>query len=403
LGENVFEIFAAIWERLTKEIVQSSPLDLLVKVVAALILATLVYFSQKLARKFLAWIMKIFPRWWDCCRRLARAQEAVKDRGPGLWLTIKPEPPTAVSKLPNLGKLILTVANLKGGVGKTTLTANLAAYFANPSNDPNRQSRRVLVVDLDFQGSCSSLLFAGTPWQPNEEQLSQASQLISGSLTLQGQVGQHVNRVNRARGISAFYDLARVENSEMVRWLIGDETSDIRYRLADVLLSDAVLNNFDIVLIDAPPRLTTASIQALCASTHVLIPTILDTLSADAVGYFGSQLKAHEALWPHLKVMGIVGTLTNRAQRTEEEPILRLAGDRLRAALEGTTGRLRHLESNNTRFEFPYECSIRRSTPIARAANQGVPYVSIGNNNAGRAVRAMFNNFGKEVERRWPL
>ena len=136
---------------------------------------------------------------------------------------------------------------------------------------------------------------------------------------------------------------------------------------------------------------------------RLVIPSILDPLSADAVGYFGRQLKAHEALWPHLKVMGIVGTLTNKAQRAEEEPLLRRAGDRLRAALEGTSGRLRYVEGQNTRFEFPYECSIRRSTPMARAANQGVPYVSIGNNNAGRAVRAMFDSFGKEVERRWPL
>ncbi len=189
----------------------------------------------------------------------------------------------------------------------------------------------------------------------------------------------------------------------MVRWLIGDESADIRYRLAHLLLSDAVLRNFDVILIDAPPRLTTTSVQALCTSTHVLIPTILDPLSADAVGYFGRQLKAHEVLWPQLRVMGIIGTLTNIRQRAEEEPALEGAGDRLRAALEGTRGRLRHLEARNTKFEFPYECSIRKSAPVARAANLGVPYVSIGENDAGRVVRGMFDRFGQEVERRWHL
>jgi cellulose biosynthesis protein BcsQ len=399
----VLEIFTAIWERLAKEIVQSNPLDLVIKVVAALILAALVYFGQKLARKFLAWTMRILPSWWACSRKVARAQRAVDERGPGLWLTIKRQPPSAIDRLRTLDKLILTIANLKGGVGKTTLTANLAAFFANPFNDQSRPSRRVLVIDLDFQGSCSSLLFADTQWQPNDQQLSEASALISGLFNPIGQLGQRVEGINGARGIPAFYDLARIENREMVRWLIGDESMDIRYRLAEVLLSDAVLHSFDVILIDAPPRLTTASVQALCASTHVLIPTVLDPLSADAVGYFGRQLKAHDVLWPHLKVMGVIGTLTNSHQSAEEKPVLRGAADQLRAALEGTIGRLRHVASRNTTFEFPYECSIRKSTPVARAAIRGVPYVSIGSNNAGRVVRAMFDKFGQEVDRRWHL
>jgi cellulose biosynthesis protein BcsQ len=402
----VLEMLAALWERLTKELAQSSPLDLLIKVIAAVMLAAFVYVGQKLVRRCGSWVSTAFPAWWDGIKKIARARAAVDECGPGLWLTIKHNPhrPSTIETLWSLSKLILTIANLKGGVGKSTLTANLAAFFANPFNDNGRPSRRVLVIDLDFQGSCSSMLFAGTAWRPAESQLSHASELISGSLRSQGQVGQPVSNVYGARGISAFYDLARMENREMVRWLIGDEKTDIRYRLAYQLLSDTVLNNFDVILIDAPPRLTTASVQALCASTHVLIPTVLDPLSADdPVGYFGRQLKAHEELWPQLKVMGIIGTLTNSHQRAQEEPVLKAAGDRLRSALEGTNGRLRYMESAGTRFEFPYERSIRKSTPMARAASFGVPYVSIGDNNTGRLVREMFDNFGKEVERRWHL
>jgi hypothetical protein len=101
--------------------------------------------------------------------------------------------------------------------------------------------------------------------------------------------------------------------------------------------------------------------------------------------------------------MGVIGTLTNIHRRAQEEPVLKAAGDRLRTALEGTNGRLRYIESGGTRFEFPYERSMRKCTPMARAASLGVPYVSIGDNNTGRLVREMFDNFGEEVERRWHL
>ena len=132
--------------------------------------------------------------------------------------------------------------------------------------------------------------------------------------------------VPNALGISAFYDLARTENRVMIEWIIGDAVRDVRYRLAELLHHDEVRNAFDIVLIDAPPRLTTACIQALCASTHVLIPTGADDLAADAVGYFGNQLKAHEDLWPHLKIAGIVGTM---GRTMNHGYALKTAGDAL--------------------------------------------------------------------------
>lgn len=405
-GEIVFEVLASLLERLSKELAQSSPLELLIKIVAGIMATALAYIAQKVLRRAGSWIIATLPFWLESIKKIARARSAVDENGPGLWLTIKhnPHPRDTINILSKLSKLILTVANLKGGVGKSTLTANLAAFFANPFNDGSRPKRRVLIVDLDFQGSCSSMLFTNTQWRPGEEQLSHASELISGTLTLNGQIGQPVTDIEGARGISAFYDLARIENREMLHWLIGDEQTDIRYRLANILLSDAVLNNFDVIIIDAPPRLTTASIQALCASTHVLIPTVLDPLSAiDPVGYFGRQLRVHEELWPQLKVMGIVGTLTDSRQRGEEESTLKEAGDRLRVALEGTKGCLRYVESAGTNFEFAYERSIRKCAPMARLARFGVPYVSAGDNKNGKVIRSIFDNVGKEVERRWHL
>jgi cellulose biosynthesis protein BcsQ len=394
-----------VWEELWKKFVESDPITKIISgAVGFIVLSLAGWLATYCWRKLRPWLVS----GWGCCRKLAIARNAVEEGGPGLWLSIQhsPQPPPVVRRLQNLGKLILTIANLKGGVGKTTLAANLAAYFANPFDDADRPTRRVLVIDLDFQGSCSSMLFARTAWRPQPNQLSHASELISGSLNSGNRtlIGQPVTDLRDARGISSFYDVARVENREMVRWLIGDEGEDIRYRLAHLLLSDGTLSHFDVVLIDAPPRLTTSSIQALCASTHVLMPVVADPLSADdPVGYFGRELMAHEELWPHLRILGVVATITDRRQRGEEEPALNGAGDRLKAALEGSKADLRHVLNRGERFQFPYECSMRRSTPLARAASDGIAYTSLGDTVQGRAIRSMFDTVGQEVERRWRL
>jgi chromosome partitioning protein len=393
-----------VWEELWRKFVDADPIT---KIISSAIGFMVLYLAAWLASTFWRSLKPWITGWWACCLKLNRARRAVAENGEGLWLETKskPHPPTVVEGLKNLNSLILTVANLKGGVGKTTLTANLAAYFANPF-DEGRAHHRVLVIDLDFQGSCSSMLLADTDWRPAEGLLSHASELISGSIGAnhRGQLGQPVTDVRGARGISAFYDLARIENREMVRWLIGDERADIRYRLTHLLLSDLVRRSFDVILIDAPPRLTTASVQALCASTHVLIPSMADALGGeDPVGFFGLQLRTHEELWPHLKVMGSVGTITDKKARATEEPALNSAGDRLKAALDGSNKSLPHMLRRGETLQFPYECSMRRSAPLARAASQGIAYVKLGDNIRGRAVRTMFDSIGREVERRWRL
>src|SRR5262245_17033074 len=92
VGENVLEVFAAIWERLTKEIAQSSPLDLLVKLAAAVIVTAFIYFCQKCVRKLGSWLSATFPSWYECIKKIARVRTAVDEHGPGVWLAIKHNP-----------------------------------------------------------------------------------------------------------------------------------------------------------------------------------------------------------------------------------------------------------------------------------------------------------------------
>jgi chromosome partitioning protein len=178
------------------------------------------------------------------------------------------------------------VANNKGGVGKTTLTAYLAAYFRS-------KGKRVLAVDLDHQGSLTGwLLSAGGITIPDgqDHRLALANTVLASEL-LEKWPAEVLNDGPLAgtQLITADYTLTQHETKLMLRWLRRLGQPDIRYNLARVLMSDHVQSQkkgFDIVLIDAPPRLTTGAMNALAACTHLLVPTKLDMLSAETVRSF---------------------------------------------------------------------------------------------------------------------
>jgi chromosome partitioning protein len=335
---------------------------------------------------------------WAAQGRINRALAAVAPESDGIWLS---RPGLGLGERSDLdlrmraGPRVLVCATLKGGVGKTTTAVNLAAALARRA--ANRPGKPVLLVDLDFQGSASAMAFVGDEWKPRSGHESRASTAIGGVVSGQWliQARQPANGVQNLHALSAFYDLARTENSLQLRWLLEAERRDIRYFLANLLFSEEVRSQYELVVLDAPPRLTTAFIQALCAGTHLLIPTILDDLSADAVKNFGEQLVLHERLWPNLRILGVLGTMTGRTDDGRdvskdgyETTILRTTTDKLKDELNKAKGPLKAVE------ELPYKFSIPQRAPLARATGQGIPYPRVGQ------VQLMFDRLAEEIEQR---
>jgi chromosome partitioning protein len=295
---------------------------------------------------------------WLFIRSRRRALEAVRRdgvcEGKGVWLTTPVEPPLDYWR-GVINSKTLAIANLKGGVGKTTLVANVGAYFAKD------WQKRVLLIDLDFQGSLSSMAFPGKDWLPARHQSSPATRLISGDVEPADfhLFAQKVDLSTDEKGpgrldvITAYYDLAQADNRIMVEWLLQCShntpenlhhtliellkgkplsTPDVRYTLAKVLHSKIVQQSFDLIIIDCPPRLTTSEIQAFCASSHMLIPTIFDRASAEAVVSLCEQVETlkHAGICPYLEYIGVVGTMWQRAGRVAQTDAITFVKDALR-------------------------------------------------------------------------
>ena len=170
----------------------------------------------------------------------------------------------------------IALANLKGGVGKTTLTLNLGVSLAE-------RGKKVLLVDLDFQGTLSNLAlpremvndYRGKGW--TTEALLQANgQAAVDSLHFA------VQDAPNCRAMIARERLELVEFERQSQFFVNPD-HEARFLLQKAFHVPEILQQFDYVLFDCPPRMSTACINALTCSDHVLIPSTLSQLDIEAV------------------------------------------------------------------------------------------------------------------------
>lgn len=183
---------------------------------------------------------------------------------------------------------IYTIANQKGGVGKTTTTVNLAAFIA-------ARKAKVLVVDADPQSNASSSLGI----KPDEGVLSLYDALIN-----KVPMSEIIRPTSRQRLfiVPAAPELAAAE-IELVQMLA-------RETLLQKVLKP-ILPDYDFVLIDTPPSLGLLTINALTASTHgVIIPVQCEYLPLEGLGQLVHTINlVQENLNPALQVAGVVMTM----------------------------------------------------------------------------------------------
>ncbi|MFN3746244.1 MAG: ParA family protein [Hyphomicrobiaceae bacterium] len=166
----------------------------------------------------------------------------------------------------------------------------------------------------------------------------------------------------------------------VIRWLLQEgDREDVRYRLAKILLQPQIQQRFDVILIDVPPRLTTGTINALCTSTHVLVPAIFNPIGAEPVPNFvGNTIGLMHELNPTIKFVGVVETMAPpQGQGQEAREAGRLI---IQEALDKSFPSISILKT-----------FVPRRVPISEG---GIAYLE------DKDARAIFDELGDEISQR---
>lgn len=184
-----------------------------------------------------------------------------------------------------MGKVV-SLANQKGGVGKTTTAINLGASLA-------AAERKVLLIDLDPQANATSGMGL-----PKTEDRS-IYQVLIGEL--------HLRDILRDTELETFkiapssIDLVAAEVD-----LADDEERAFRLRKA----LDGVRDAFDYVLIDSPPSLGLLTVNGLSAADSVLVPLQAEYFALEGVSQLmGTIERVQQSLNPGLAIEGIALTM----------------------------------------------------------------------------------------------
>lgn len=213
--------------------------------------------------------------------------------------------------------IVLSSINLKGGVGKTTIAVNYAAYCGN-------KGRRVLVCDLDPQANASFGMIGVEGWEQHVATKGTIADLLGAR--------RHKNAQGKARGFEEVVYRDAWDNVDLIPSHLDLFTVDLD--LAGITAREFQLkkslkehiDEYDIVICDCPPNLTLPTQNALAISTNYTVPVSLDYLSVLGIGLLLSRIASlSEDLDVTLSNSGIIISRVGRPakHRAETEAVVR--------------------------------------------------------------------------------
>ena len=191
----------------------------------------------------------------------------------------------------NSGPIILSVANQKGGVGKTTTSINLGAALA-------ARGEKVLIIDLDPQGNASTGLGVAL-----DDRVMTTYDLLLEEAKLPDVV-QATSFPNLSIA-PATTDLSSVD--------IELGKSEGRVSRLKNALSDLFVEPFDYIVIDCPPSLNLLTLNAFVASTAVLVPLQTEFFALEGLSQLLLTVRdVRDGANPALRIDGVVLTMYDK-------------------------------------------------------------------------------------------
>lgn len=194
---------------------------------------------------------------------------------------------------------IISLINLKGGVGKTTTAINMSAELA-------KRGRRVLLIDADQQHNASDF-FGITNRTPSLAEVLGGTAALSAAIVHKGNCGVDVVPSSMAL---ALHDLATIRGDSIKALSLREQIATLPY---------------DLTVIDCPPGFSAASVAALSASDEAIIPTTVDPMAVSGMMELREQIKSLRKINGNIAVEVLI-TIFDRQNAADRQ-----GADQLRA------------------------------------------------------------------------